>query len=70
VLLIIEGSLQSRAVYNFYFFTLSKGIEDAQSFLGYVLSNKLSFPVLFSLASRAHPSQQGLRWTESSCSVV
>jgi len=44
----------------FYFFTLSKGIAGAQSFLGYDLSNKLFFCIRFSSASRAHPSQEGL----------
>ena len=29
----------------------------------------LSFRILFSSASRAHPSQEGLRWTEGSCCV-
>ena len=42
------------------FFTLSKGIDDAQCFLGYVLSTKLFFRIRFSSASRAHPSQEGL----------
>jgi len=32
----------------FYFFTLSKGTDDAQSFLGYVLSTNLFFRILFS----------------------
>jgi len=58
------------AAYNFYLFTLSKAIGDAQSFLDYVLLTKLSFCILFSLASRAHPSQERLRWTEGSCSGV
>jgi len=37
--------------YIFYFFTLSKGIDDGLSFLGYVLSTKPSFclTVLFSI---------------------
>ena len=39
------------------FFTLSKGIDDAQSFLGYVSSNKFFFRIRFSSATRAHPSQ-------------
>jgi len=43
-----------------YFFTLSKGIYDAQSFLGYVLSTKLSFRILFPLTSCAHPSQESM----------
>jgi len=47
------------AAYIFYFFTLSKGIDDAQS-LGYVLSTKLFFRIRFSSASRAHPSQEEL----------
>jgi len=33
-------------------------------------STKLSFHVVFSSASRAHPSQEGLWWTEGSCIVV
>jgi len=56
------------AAYIFYFFSLSKGIDDTQSFLGYVWSTKLSFHILFSSASRAHPSQEGFWWTEGSCS--
>jgi len=44
----------------FNFFTLSKGIDDAQSFLGYVLSTKFFFCIRFSSASHAHPSQGGL----------
>jgi len=58
--LIISCGLQSRAAYIFYFFTLAKGIDDAQSFLGYVLSTELFFRIRFSSASRAHPSQEGL----------
>ena len=50
--------LTIRVAYIFYFFTLSKGIDDAQSFLGYVLSTKLFFRIRFSSASRAHPSQE------------
>ena len=39
---------------NFFcFFTLSKGIDDAQLFIGYVLSTKLFFPIGYSSASRA-----------------
>ena len=68
--LIIRVGLQSRAVYIFYFFTLSKGRDDAKSFLGYVLSTKLSFRIQFSLASIAYPSKQELWWTEGSCSGV
>jgi len=37
----------------FCFFTLSKGIDDAQLFIGYVLSTKLFFPIGYSSASRA-----------------
>jgi len=48
-----------RTAYIFYFLTLSKGIGDAQSFLGYVLPTRVSFRIRFSLASRAHPSQEG-----------
>jgi len=53
MLLKIKGGLY------FYFFTLwGEGIDNAQSFLGYVLSTKLSFRILSSCASRAHPSQE------------
>jgi len=45
---------------HFLFFTLLKSIDDAQSFLGYVLSNKFFFRIRFSSASRAYPSQEGL----------
>ena len=44
----------------FFFFTLSKGLDDAQSFLGYVLSTKLSFRILFSSAPRAHPVAENI----------
>jgi len=54
VRLIIKGGLP------FYFFSLAKGISDAQSFLGYVLLTKLSFRILFSSTSRLHPSQEEL----------
>jgi len=54
--------------YIFYFFNLSQGIDDAQSFLGYVSLAKFSFCILFSSASCAHLSQEGLCWTEGSCS--
>jgi len=63
VRLIMKGGLQSREVYTFYFFTVLKGINDAQSCLDYVLerlSTKLSFCILFSSPSRADPSQEGL----------
>jgi len=46
--------LTIRAAYNFYFFTLTKGIDDAQSFLGYVLSTEHFFRIRFSSVSRAH----------------
>jgi len=36
------------------------GIDDAQSFLGYVLSTIFFFRIRFSSASRAHPSQEEL----------
>jgi len=49
---------------------LIERIDDAQSLLGYVLSTKLFFRIRFSSASRAHPSQEGLWWTEGSCSGV
>jgi len=39
-----------------------------QSFLSYVLSTKVSFHILFSSASHANLSQEGLWWTEGSCS--
>ena len=58
------------AAYILYFFTLSKSIDDAQSFLGYVLSTKFVFRIRFSSASRAHSSLEGLWWTEDSCSGV
>jgi len=60
VFVIIPCGLQSRAAYIFNVFTLSKGIDDAQSFLGYVLSNKFFFRIRFPSASRANPSQEGL----------
>ena len=43
-----------------YIFLLSKSIDDAQSFHGYVLSTKLLFHIRFSSASRANPPQEGL----------
>jgi len=64
---IIPCSLQSSATYIFSFI-LSKGLDEAQPFLFYVLSTKLFVRILFSSASRAHPSQDGLWWTEGSCS--
>jgi len=54
MLLTIKGGLQLS------FLTLSKGIDDAQSFRGYVLSTKLFLRIRFSSAPRAHPSQEGL----------
>ena len=45
--------------FTFFIFCLSKGIDDAQSFLGYVLSTKF-FRIRFSSASRAQRSQAGL----------
>jgi len=39
-------------------------------FLDSILSTKLSFRILLFSASRAHQSQEGLWWTESSCSGV
>jgi len=35
-------------------------IDDAHSFLGYVLSTKFFFRIRFSLAPRAHPSQEAV----------
>ena len=40
---IISWGSQSRAAYILYFCTLWKGLDDAQSFLGYILSTKPSF---------------------------
>jgi len=49
VRLIINGALRSRTAYIFLFiYLLSKGIDDAQSSLGYILSTKLSLSKLFS----------------------
>jgi len=45
---------------HFNFSTLLKGIDDTQSFLGYVLSTKIFFRIQVSSASRAHPPQEGL----------
>ena len=57
--LTIKGGLQSRAAY-ILFFTLSKDIDDAQFFLGYVFSDQALFShTIFSSVSRAHPSQEG-----------
>jgi len=50
--LAIKGGL------HFLFFTSSKGIDDAQSFRGYISSTKFVFRIRFSSASRAHPSQE------------
>ena len=47
-----------------------ESIDDAQSFLRYVFSTTLSFRILLSSASHAHPSQEWLWWTEGSCSGV
>jgi len=44
-------------------FALSKGLQDAQSFLGYVLSTKLSYSLQHHVHIR-HPSQGELWWTE------
>jgi len=52
-----------RTAYIFYFLTLSKGIGDAQSFLGYVLPTRVSFRIRFSCTSVTG----GIWWTEASC---
>jgi len=62
------------AAYNqgqltFSIFTQQK-VYDFPFFLGYIFLTKLSFHIIFSLASCAHPSQEGLWWTEGSCSGV
>jgi len=50
VRLMINVNFQSRAAYNFYLFTISKGIDNAQSFFGNVLSTKLSsHSILFNI---------------------
>jgi len=46
--LTIKGSLQSRAAYT-SFFSLSKCLDDAQSFLGYILLTIPSFRIIFPL---------------------
>jgi len=54
-----------------FFFSLSKGLGNAQSFLGYNVLTKLSFRIVFSSAWRANvhaPSQEGLWCTEDSFS--
>jgi len=40
---IIKGGLQSKTTYIFYLFTLWKGIDDAQPFLGYIFFEKTLF---------------------------
>jgi len=55
------------AAYVFYFYILSKARDDAQSSLGDVFFRPNFLLILFSSASRAHPSQEGLWWTEGSC---
>jgi len=50
VFFIISCGLQSRGGYIF-FFSLSKGHDDAHSFLGYVLLTKLPFRIVFPLFS-------------------
>jgi len=50
--------LSFHTAYIFYFFTLSKSIDDDQSFVGYVLSTNFVFRIRFSSASRAHPSKK------------
>ena len=50
VRLTIKGGLQSRAAYIF-FFSLSKCLDDAESFFGYVLLTKPSFRIIFLLFS-------------------
>ena len=51
---IIKGGWQSRAPYIF-FFTLWKGIDDAQFFLDYLLSTKISsHSVIFSITYTLH----------------
>jgi len=59
---------------SLHFYTLSKGLDDAKPFLGYVLSIKLSFLFIFSFYSLQHhvhiPSQEELWWTEGSFSGV
>jgi len=45
---------------HFFFFTLSKGIDDAQSFLVCNLSTKLSLCILFSYESCAHSVTAGI----------
>jgi len=54
--LTIKGGL----TFVFLYFIERYTIDDAQSFLGYVLSTKFFFHVRFSSASRAHPPQEGL----------
>jgi len=45
--------------YIFYFFTLSKGTDNAQSFLCYVLSPKLFF-AFYSLQHHVHTPSPGM----------
>jgi len=49
----IKGGLQSRAVYIF-FFSLSKCLDDAQSFLSNVFLTKPSFRIIFPLFIRTY----------------
>ena len=49
----------SKAAYISYIFALLKGLDDAQSSLATSFTTKFSFRILFSSASRAHPSQEG-----------
>jgi len=56
VRLTTKGGLQSRAAYIFSLGYRQVYLDDVQSFFGYVSSTKLCFRILFSSASRAHPS--------------
>jgi len=47
---IISCGLQKRLIF-LYFFTLSKVIDDVETFLGYVLSTKFFFRILFNVAN-------------------
>ena len=53
--------------YIFYFSTLLKGVDDAQSFFGNVLSTKHSFAFYYFEHHMHTLSHEGLWWTEGSC---
>ena len=66
----MECGLQSQGRHIFFISLFYRKVQITLILFFFIFSTKAFFRILFSSTSRAHPSQEGLGWTYSSCSGV